>query len=238
MGIFLKAEWRKLVLLNYEVDPAVLQKYIPFGTELDLWDNKCYVSLVAFMFVNTKVKGVKIPFHINFEEANLRFYVKHKTASGEVKRGVVFIKEIVPKPIITMVANTIYKEHYQTLAMNHNWEEKESLLNVEYCWYVDNVENSILVETNNQQISILSNSEEGFITEHYWGYTKINANKTVEYEVKHPSWQVYKVEKALISVDFKLTYGNEFEFLNHQQPLSVMLAEGSEISVGNKQIIS
>ena len=91
---FLNAEWRKLILANYEIDPNILKKYIPAHTELDIWNGRCYVSLVGFMFVNTKMLGMKIPFHINFEEVNLRFYVKHKS-KGEYKRGVVFIKEII-----------------------------------------------------------------------------------------------------------------------------------------------
>ncbi|MDF1672584.1 MAG: DUF2071 domain-containing protein [Vicingaceae bacterium] len=235
---FLIAEWRKLILANYEIDPKVLEPYLPVGTELDFWQKKCYVSLVGFMFLNTTVKGIKVPGHVNFEEVNLRFYVKRTDESGEVKRGVVFIKEIVPKPMITFVANKLFKEHYETLAMNHLWEEKENTRTVKYVWYKENRENSISVEADKEAQEMLSNSKEFFITEHYWGYSKGKNNTSNEYEVKHPIWQVYPVKKAVINVDYGLTYGDEFEFLNHHQPASVMLAEGSEISVGNKRIIS
>lgn len=235
---FLTAEWRKLVLANYEIDASVLSPYVPYGTELDYWKDKCYVSLVGFMFVNTKVKGLKVPGHINFEEVNLRFYVKRTTNTGEVKRGVVFIKEIVPKPIITFVANTLFKEHYETMPMKHYWFENDKSRKVEYYWYTNNRENSICVEADLLANEIQPDSKEFFITEHYWGYSKGKGNTTNEYEVKHPSWKVYPVKKAAINVDFGLTYGSEFEFLNGQAPASVMLAEGSEISVGNKRIIS
>jgi hypothetical protein len=235
---FLLAEWRKLILINYEVTPEILSPYLPAGTELDFWDNKCYVSLVGFMFLNTKVKGIKVPRHINFEEVNLRFYVKRTDEYGEERRGVVFIKEIVPKPMVTLIANKLFKEHYQTLAMNHLWEEKENTRTVKYVWYKENRENSILVEAEKEAKEMLFNSKEFFITEHYWGYSKAKGNTSNEYEVKHPSWKVYPVKKAAINVDYGLTYGAEFEFLNQQEPASVMLAEGSEISVGNKRIIS
>src|SRR5690606_13167454 len=122
---FLKAEWRKLAIANYVINPAVLAKYIPPGTELDLWNGNCYVSLVGFMFKNTKLLGLKIPFHINFEEVNLRFYVK-RFENGTWKRGVVFIKEIVPKPALAFIANSIYKEHYETMPMLHKWEENDT----------------------------------------------------------------------------------------------------------------
>src|SRR4051812_37339218 len=119
---FLKAEWRKLAMINYAVDKKLLEPYLPRHTELDYWNNTCYVSLVGFMFLNTRIKGVKVPFHINFEEVNLRFYVRYKEA--EIwKRGVVFIQEIVPLPALTFVANTIYQEHYQTRPMKHRWDK-------------------------------------------------------------------------------------------------------------------
>ena len=235
---FLTAEWRKLVLANYEIDASILSPYLPYGTELDFWKGKCYVSLVGFMFVNTKVKGLKVPGHINFEEVNLRFYVKRTTNTGEVKRGVVFIKEIVPKPIITFVANTLFKERYETMPMKHHWFENDKSIKVEYYWYTNNRENSICVEADLLANKIQPDSKEFFITEHYWGYSKGKGNTTNEYEVKHPSWRVYPVKKAAINVDFGLTYGSEFKFLNGQAPASIMLAEGSEISVGNKRIIS
>lgn len=235
---FLTAEWRKLILLNYEVDPKVLEKYLPFGTTLDLWNNKCYVSLVGFMFLNTKVKGMRLPFHVNFEEANLRFYVKHKTKEGELRRGVVFIKEIVPKYFITCVANTFYGEHYQTLLMQHKWDEDGETLGVEYGWKNNGKWNTVKVEAENKAVSFEANSEADFITEHFWGYTKLGKYKTSEYAVEHPAWKVYKVLNTRVDIDFKLNYGEDFSTLNSKEPFSVILAEGSEISVGNKRIIS
>jgi uncharacterized protein len=131
---FLKAEWRKLAIINYAVNPALLTKYLPLKTELDFWKDRCYLSLVGFMFLNTSVKGIKIPFHINFEEVNLRFYVTHRSSKNELKRGVVFIKEIVPRPALTFVANRIYKENYQTLPMTHHWEFAGTSWNIGYQW--------------------------------------------------------------------------------------------------------
>ena len=231
---FLKAEWRKLVLINYAVDEALLKKYLPYKTELDLWNDTCYVSLVGFLFVNTKMLGLKIPLHVNFEEVNLRFYVKHLD-KGEWKRGVVFIKEIVPKAAITIVANTLYGEHYQTLAMKHFWAESEDTRTVEYSWRLGKDWQSMQVEAQIQPSPIEEGSEAEFITEHYWGYTKINSQKTFEYGVTHPRWQQYQVNSFDIQVDFSRLYGDEWSILNGLKPTSVMLAEGSKITVENKR---
>lgn len=234
---FLTAQWNNLALINYEIDAKILENYIPKGTEIDNWNGKCYISLVGFMFENVKLLGMKIPFHINFEEVNLRFYVK-RFENNEWKRGVVFIKEIVPKPALTLVANTIYKEHYQTLPMKHSITENLDSKDFVYQWKTKNKWNTILVETEKNPIEIEVNSEAEFITEHYFGYTKVNDEKTFEYEVKHPRWEQLKVVNHKIDVDFESVYGSELKFLNNQKPISVMLAVGSEISVENKKQIT
>jgi uncharacterized protein YqjF (DUF2071 family) len=187
------------------------------------------------MFLNTKVKGLKIPFHINFEEINLRFYVRNKDGS-ELKRGVVFVKEIVSKSALTFVANTMYKEKYETLPTEHTWTTTDESLIVEYKWKKDKWNTFRIVAGNDAEV-IKEGSEEEFITEHYWGYTKINDAQTSEYGVEHPKWGVYTAKDYFIEVDFGIVYGKDFEFLNNQIPKSVFLAEGSEIKVKKGKFI-
>ncbi|MEM7298536.1 MAG: DUF2071 domain-containing protein, partial [Bacteroidota bacterium] len=225
--VFLRAEWRKLVMANYEVDPNILATYIPFGTEIDTWNDRCYVSLVGFMFLNTRVLGFPIPFHRNFEEFNLRFYVRYKE-DGEWKRGVVFIKELVPKAAITFVANTLYQEHYQTVPMRHDWGSVGETQQVRYEWKFKGKWDSIWVEAEKEGKSLVEGSEAQFITEHYWGYTKINETTTYEYQVEHPSWEIYPVLNHEIKIDVAALYGAKFLESLSKEPLSVFLAEGSE----------
>lgn len=227
---FLTAEWRKLAIANYSIDPQILKPYLPYKTELDIWNDKCYVSLVGFRFINTKLKGISIPFHKHFEEVNLRFYVRYKDSTGW-RRGVTFIKEIVPRHALTIIANTIYKEKYITLPMKHNCNIQENLLDISYSWKHDQMWNSLSVTAYPTPLSIKRDSEEEFITEHYWGYTPLAANKCSEYGVEHPCWETYKVKDFKIDVSFDKVYNKDFLFLNSQKPDSVMLAEGSEIMV-------
>jgi uncharacterized protein len=230
---FLTARWEKLLMANYEIDPSILTKYIPYGTELDLWEGKCMVSLIGFMFLDTKLKGVKVPFHSNFEEVNLRFYVK-KLDNGIWKRGVVFIKEIVPKPAITLIANSLYQEHYHTMPMKHAWEISDKNLLIEYAFFYKKNWHSFSITTEPTLYEITEGSEEEFITEHYWGYTQLSVSKTSEYEVVHPTWKVYPTINYSIHVDFEAVYGSDFTILNTLTPRSVFLAEGSEIAVKGK----
>lgn len=226
---FLTAEWRKLAMANYAVDPALLKNYLPRHTEIDLWNNTCYVSLVGFMFVNTKLKGLSIPFHSKFEEVNLRFYVRYKEGH-EWRRGVVFIKEIVPRHALTWVANMMYNEKYETMKMTHSLIRKHDRMEVAYSWK-KGTWHSFGVTSELNTTKIKEGSEEEFITEHYWGYTFINNIKTSEYGVEHPRWDVYPVMDYTIHVDFGLLYGNGFSILQTTVPSSVFLAEGSEIIV-------
>jgi uncharacterized protein YqjF (DUF2071 family) len=233
---FLKAEWRKLALANYEIDPDLLKDYLPYKTEIDIWEGSCYVSLVGFMFKNTRMLGIKVPFHINFEEVNLRFYVRYKDGD-EWKRGVVFVKEIVPKPALSLVANTLYQEHYQTLPMRHQWEKTTDSWKVRYEWKHKGQWQHFSVESEVQSKAFPEGSETEFITEHYWGYTRITPAKTFEYQVTHPRWEAYPVKAYDINVDFGTLYDPRFAFLNEATPKSVMLAEGSEITVETKRVV-
>lgn len=233
---FLKAQWRKLAIANYEIDPSLLSSYLPYGTEPDLWQGKCYVSLVGFMFLNTRLLGLKIPFHVNFEEVNLRFYVK-RFENNTWKRGVVFIKEIVPRPALTFIANGVYHENYVTLPMKHSWMETDSERLVEYNWKINGKWQGFQVKAGKTAYPIAANSEAEFITEHYWGYAKVSNALTNEYEVRHPRWSCYEVLDFAIEVDFEEVYGPGFGLLNWQKPVSVMLAEGSEISVEIKKAL-
>lgn len=230
---FLTAEWRKLILVNYVVDPDVLTPFIPKGTAVDLFAEKCFVSLVGFMFLDTRVMGMKIPYHINFEEVNLRFYVRPDYDKN--KRGVAFIKEIVPRVALSTVANLLYREHYQALPMRHNWSAGVDDQTIEYEWALNKNWQLIKVKASKQSSAIIAGSEAEFITEHYWGYTRVNDLRTYEYEVTHPTWVHYPVTDLKIDVDFALTYGKTFSFLQELNPDSVFLAEGSKITVEQKR---
>ena len=233
---FLTAEWNDLALINYEIDPKFLQNYVPKGTELDLWNGKCYLSLIGFMFENVKVMGLKIPYHVNFEEVNLRFYVK-RLENDIWKRGTVFIKEIVPKHAVTLVANALYKEHYQTLKMRHSRTATNQTKLFKYEWRKNGAWHSITVEASKNELPIAINTEAEFITEHYFGYTKYNENKTIEYEVTHPRWNQLQILNYNVDVDFEAVYGSDFKFLQTSKPSSAYLALGSKITIEGKKTI-
>ncbi|MBP6002326.1 MAG: DUF2071 domain-containing protein [Pyrinomonadaceae bacterium] len=226
MRKFLSARWQDLIMANYEVDPSLLESRVPPGTELDLQDGKCYVSLVGFMFLDTRVLGLPVPFHINFEEVNLRFYIKREL-DDEVRRAVCFVKEIVPRFAIATVARVLYGEPYECWQMDHTRTETS----VEYSWSKGECRNRLSVEIE-QSVGVPEAGSHGeFIIEHYWGYTKRGGTRVDEYKVEHPKWELFSVKNEQIDVDFGGTYGLEFAFLGNQKSSSTLLAKGSEVSV-------
>jgi uncharacterized protein YqjF (DUF2071 family) len=228
---FLKAQWNNLLMLNYEVDPVILKPYLPPGTDLDLWQDKALVSMVGFLFLDTRVLGIRWPFHINFEEVNLRFYVKHFDGK-EWKRGAVFINEIVPKPMIALIANSLYKEHYSAMPMRHSINKlAEDQTQYLYEWELNGKWNRLEGTVNNAVDIMQAGSPEEFIFEHYWGYNKTSETTTNEYQVQHISWNTRKVTNPIFEADILKLYGKEFEPYLNVQPYSAFFADGSDIVV-------
>ena len=233
-SIFLTVEWRKLIMANYPVAPSVLREFQPARTELDTWEGKTYVSLVGFQFREVRVRGLRIPMHVHFPEVNLRFYVRYKEGS-EWKRGVVFISEIVPKPAITWVANTLFREHYISLPMRIIESRADTLLNVGYGWKYKGRWNELSVNAGIPAHPLTTGGQEEFITEHFWGYSHAGRDRTGEYQVAHPRWDIYTVQEHKIDCDFAGLYGPGFSELAGCTPESVFLAEGSAVKVYSKR---
>lgn len=225
-SVFLTAEWRNLLMLNYAIDPLLLKNYVPRGTELDQFDGARYVSLVAFEFLRTRIGGFRIPVHHSFEEVNLRFYVRR----GE-RRGVVFIRELVPRFAIAAVARIFFGENYSRVKMAHTIESRNDAVRAEFSWGRGDGACAMQVVTEGQPFFPAEGSLSEFITEHYWGYAKQRDGGCVEYEVQHPRWLVRSACSAKFSGDARAYYGGPLAALLSKEPDSAFLAEGSPVTV-------
>jgi uncharacterized protein YqjF (DUF2071 family) len=213
-------------MLNYAVDARLLSSKVPAGTELDSFGGQTFISLVGFQFLSTKVLRLAVPFHRNFDEVNLRFYVRRQVG-GQVLRGVVFIREIVPRRAIAHIARLVYNENYVRLPMTHRIEEGRA----EYRWRVRGDWNRLFVEASGAGAVPANETCDQFITEHYWGYAKQRDGGTVEYEVEHPAWRVWTAHQAGFEGDMTSLYGEEFGRVLKRPPDSALLAEGSPVTV-------
>lgn len=230
MSVFLTAKWNNLINITYAVDPEILLPHLPEGLNLDIIDGKAFVSFVAFEFNDVCIKGVKIPFHKNFPEINLRFYVNKNG-----KRGVVFIKEFVPKYFVALIANTIYNEPYSAIKMQNTVENGDKEILVKHTFCVQDEWFNITVTADSKSIIPHHESIEHFFKEHDIGFGKSKKDKTIEYFVEHPVWEIYPNPKIKSTVCFEKIYGKKWAFLDSQKPLNVLLAKGSEVKVFDKK---
>lgn len=231
---FLTADWRYLVMLNYQIDPAVLAPLVPRGIELDSWRGENFVSMVGFLFENTRVLGLPIPFHQKFEEINLRFYVRREAEDG-LRRGVVFVKEIVPRAAIALVARRLYNENYVALPTGNVICRSDDAARVidsaKYYWTFNKRAQFIEIVTRGVPSSFVEDSQEEFIAQHYWGYSSQKNGGTVEYRVDHPPWRIWQAASTRLDCDVESLYGRQFVKFLAVEPSSAFLAEGSAIAV-------
>jgi uncharacterized protein YqjF (DUF2071 family) len=220
-------------MLNFAVESSVLLPFVPEGTTIDTWHGTTFVSLVGFLFANTRLLGLPVPGHRTFEEVNLRFYVR-RTLSNEMRRGVTFIREIVPRLAIAMTAQAIYNEPYRALPMRHEFGalRPDGMPDrVEYGWRTTGGWTALAASPDGAGRSVEPESEEEFITEHYWGYTRQRDGGTIEYRVEHPRWRVWNVGAATVTGDLRAAYGSAFAAILRGRPTSAFLADGSAVTV-------
>ena len=237
---FLTAEWRYLVMLNYAVEPDWLAPWVPRGTELDQFGGVTYASLVGFRFLRTRVCGVWIPLHSDFDEVNLRFYVRRREG-GETRRGVVFVKEVVPRFAVAKVARLVFHENYVALPMWHRIMEPVSehgRVQAEYRWQSGGAWNTLRAECEGRPARAADGSLEQFITEHYWGYSAQPDQSCLEYEVAHDPWRIWKATAATFEGDPAALYGDRLAATLRRPPDSAFVAEGSSVTVYRGRVVS
>jgi len=232
---FLTANWRYLAILNYIVDPDLIKPLVPPGTELDYDNGETFLSVVGFLFLDTRLLGLPIPLHRDFEEVNLRFYVRKKSADAW-RRGVVFIRELVPRRAVALVARAFYGEPYLALPMKHHIEHVDLAVSVEYSWRRGRKWESLRMSAAGEPQSIPAGSHAEFITEHYWGYTSVRAG-CGEYRIEHPRWKIWKTESFEFAAEVTTLYGAQFTETLARPPRSAFIAEGSPIVIERKSTL-
>ena len=232
---FIAAAWRFLCIANFEVERARIERLLPAGTEIDLFQGRALVSLVGFRFLDTRVLGVPIPGHRDFDEVNLRFYVRRRMSEGQWRRGVTFIREFVPRRAVAMVARLCYHEPYRALPMRHHLEtgrdDDGDPTAVSYGWRVGGRWHTLGATITGPPALPAPGSEAEFSVEHYWGYNSRPGGTTMEYEVRHAAWRVWRAVSSTLDIDAGLAYGPEWSDLLASPPTLVLVAEGSPVEV-------
>ena len=230
---FLTATWRNLVMLSYEIDPEVLQPYVPQGLSLDQWDGKCLISVIGLQFLGIRMRGIPVPFYGSYPEINLRFYVRREI-QGRWRRGVVFIKQIVPHQMIALVARRVYHERFVAMPMKHSVESSvggEHLQQVSYQWRHNGDWGRMAVGDLASLKRANPGSVEEFVAEHYWGYNSQPNGSTLEYRVDRPQWQIREAADSTLECAVGRLYGDRFAESLSGAAISALWAEGSAVAL-------
>ncbi|HJS43862.1 MAG TPA: DUF2071 domain-containing protein [Gemmatimonadales bacterium] len=225
---FLTAQWRNLIILTYAVDPMQIIERVPAGTTLDSWHGKTFVSLLGFQFQDTKVLGASIPFHQDFEEVNLRFYVR-RVVGDDVRPGVVFIRELVPRPLVGGMARLLYREPYLVVHMRSAVQPGPPP-RVSYAWDLDERTCVIAGAGEGEGTSAAPGSLEEFVTQRPWGYNGERGKDTLEYYVHHPTWRLWEARNLTVDYDAAPICGGELA-RQLTAPISTLIADGSAVTV-------
>jgi uncharacterized protein YqjF (DUF2071 family) len=229
---FLTARWEHLILLNYVVPEKLLEPLVPRGTKLDRWQGETLVSLVGFLFVDTRLRGIPVPGHRHFEEVNLRFYVTREVEEGVRRRAVVFIRELVPRWAIAALARWVYNEPYLAVPMRHAVAvDPEQGGRLRYQWQFRGESYALEAIVNGPAQELVSGSLAEFITEHHWGYTRQRDGGTIEYRVERPPWRVWSSAATSFAGRAGMLYGQAFDAVLSSAPSSAFVALGSPVTV-------
>jgi uncharacterized protein YqjF (DUF2071 family) len=223
---FLTARWLKVALMSYAVPDRVLAARLPPGLALDRWEGQAFASLVAFDFVDTRVLGVAWPGFRRFPEVNLRFYVR----DGD-RRGVVFVRELVPSRLVAGLARLLYNEPYEVARLRSVTETDSARIRVAHEFPWGGRSQRITVEGRLPAEPAADTGATHFFKEHAWGYGTDRRGRLLRYAVDHPAWRVFPEAAARIELDFAAVYGPEWAFLTGRAPEHVALAEGSSVAV-------
>ena len=235
MRPFLTANWRYIAMLSYVIDPALLASLVPPGTEIDFENRETFLSVVGLLFLDTRLLGLPVPLHRDFEEVNLRFYVRRKSADTW-RRGVVFVRELVPRRAVATIARACYAENYLAVPMKHEIEHLDTNLKVEYSWRRGRKWESLKMNAAGEPQIIPAGSHAEFITEHYWGYTSLRSGSG-EYRVEHPRWKSWNATSFEFTADVATLYGEQFVETLNQRPRSAFIADGSPITIQRREIL-
>jgi uncharacterized protein YqjF (DUF2071 family) len=230
---FLTATWRNLVLLSFEVDPEVLRPYLPQGLSLDLWEGRCLISVIGLQFLGIRIRGIPVPCYGNYPEINLRFYVRRRV-QGQWRRGVVFIKQIVPHQMVALVARWVYHERFVAMPVKHSVETSvggEPLLQVSYRWRHQGDWGRIAAGNLEPLQRADPGSVEEFVGDQYWGYNSQPDGSTLEYRVDRPQWRIRKAAEATLESSLGRLYGGQLAESLSGTAISAFWAEGSAVAL-------
>jgi uncharacterized protein YqjF (DUF2071 family) len=192
------------------------------------------LSLVAFHFADNRVLGVPIPFAREYDQINLRFYVRRRLEDGGWRRGVVFLRELAPAKPVVAGARFVYGERYDCVPVTARVRPPGAAGTrggrAVYRWRDRHQVHRLAVDFHGPAALPGPGSLEDFLTDRHFGYVSAE-RATREYRVDHPPWRVWPATDARLSHGIADAFGRRFERALDRAPLSAFVAEGSRMEL-------
>lgn len=222
----LTARWSNLILLTYPVDEGLVRPWLPRDVEPDLVDGRAQVSLIAFDFVDTRVRGRRIPGFVDFPEINFRTYVRQ----GD-RRGVAVLRELVPSPLAAAIGRLRFNEPFRSAQMESRTASLGDELVVEHRWRWKDGRHFVRVTADQNSDAAPLEGPVHDLLGRRWAFGRTRRGDPMVLRVEHPAWALRRVRTLDFEVDFGALYGPEWAELNQRQPASTHLAVGSAVSI-------
>jgi len=223
---FLTARWSNLVLLTFEAPEQLVRSLVTADVDLDRWNGRTHVSLVALEMVDVRVLGLRIPGFTTHPQVNLRVYVRPHAAPA-----VWFVRELVPSRLIAAVGRLLYREPFQAARLEAKFADSADGVTAEYRFGRGARRYHVRVTGSRSAAVPPATSFEHYLKERTSGCRTDRHRRLQTFRVQHPSWAVREVKRVDYDVDFGALYGQEWRFLNDRKPVSVIFAVGSEVAV-------
>lgn len=186
-------EWNNSVFLHFEIPYELLIDLIPNDLELDSFNGKYYVSLVAFTMNELYPKNLfPLGYISNFHEINIRTYV-----NKDNKSGVFFINIEAEKILSSFIAKILSKLPYTKSQIKRKLKNYKSLHNKK------KLALDISYDIHDGQIT--KNDLDIWLLERYCLFYEKKSD-IFRYDIYHKPWSIQSLD--LISLKIKYSFGN------------------------------
>lgn len=182
-------EWNDAVFLHWEVDLNALQALVPADLEIDLFEGKPWVSMVAFTM--QKIRPRYLPSFSpisDFHEINIRTYVKQDN-----KSGVYFLSIEGGTRISCEIARALSELPYRYSKISRS----ANLYHSENEGYRDKMEIRYEVGESIKEKSNLVL----WLTERYALFQDTESSIN-EFEIHHLEWPIYEIDIIELDIDY------------------------------------
>jgi len=209
-------EWNNAIFLHWQVELSELKKFVPKELEIDLFEEKPWVSVVAFTMEKIRLKNLPtFPPISDFDEINIRTYVKSNN-----KTGVYFLSMEGGNSLSCKVAKGISELPYRFSNIKRSKNKYES-------------NNSQFNDKLNIQFEIgkevtEKTKLEKWLTERYALFqdTEKSINK---FEIHHVEWPINEIKLKNLEINY-----SKFDKLIKNEPNIIQYSKGVKVLAWGK----